>query len=129
MKYLRFVVGHESDDIDTLTGIITEARFLQDDNLLSKKENNLLNKTYKWLNKKLPCPPWSQNNWEYGVSWFKKDAHEFINQMWKIADILKEHGKPVRMLKIDNPGKIVYEDDYQIVAVAWVDVSGSRHHG
>ena len=129
MKYIRFAVGTDTDNIDTLTGIFTEARFLRDDNLLSNHEEELLQETYDWFNENLSSPPWSQNDWVYAVSWFNKDATNHINKMWKIANILKEYGKPVLMIKRDNPGKIVYQDEFQIVAVAWVDVSGVRHNG
>jgi len=39
--------------------------------------------------------------------------------MWEIASLLKEHGVPVRMLRSTNPGKILYQDDYQIVVDEW----------
>jgi hypothetical protein len=39
--------------------------------------------------------------------------------MWEIASLLKEHGVPVRMLRSTNPGKILYQDDYQIVVDKW----------
>jgi hypothetical protein len=128
VKFIRLVVGNPKDDIDTLTGVFSEAALLQDKKLLSKKEAALLQDTYDWFNDNLPCPPWSENNWEYGVSWFKKSANQHINKMWNLANLLKEHNKPVRMLKADNPGKIVYQDDFQVIAVAWVDVSGARHN-
>jgi hypothetical protein len=39
--------------------------------------------------------------------------------MWEIAHLLKEHGVPVRLLRSENPGKVLYEDDYQIVVEEW----------
>ena len=105
-----------------------ESRFLQAGDKLTDRESRHLDVTYNWFSENLPCPPWSQNDWEYAVSWFKKDAHQYINKMWEMANLLKEHGKQVRMLKADNPGKIVYQDEFQVVAVAWVDVSGVRHN-
>ena len=33
--------------------------------------------------------------------------------------LLKEHGVPVRMLRSENPGKVLYEDSYQIVVEEW----------
>jgi hypothetical protein len=39
--------------------------------------------------------------------------------MWEIAHLLKEHGVPVRMLRSENPGKVLYEDSYQIVVEEW----------
>jgi hypothetical protein len=39
--------------------------------------------------------------------------------MWEIASLLKECGIPVRMLRSTNPGKVVYEDEYQVVVEEW----------
>ena len=37
----------------------------------------------------------------------------------EIVALLKEHGVAVRLLRSKNPGKIVYEDDFQIVVREW----------
>jgi hypothetical protein len=39
--------------------------------------------------------------------------------MWEIAHLLKEHDIPVRMLRSASPGKVLYEDFYQIVVEEW----------
>jgi hypothetical protein len=39
--------------------------------------------------------------------------------MWELAALLREHGVPVRMLRSANPGKIVYQDAFQIVVEEW----------
>ena len=38
--------------------------------------------------------------------------------MWDIIALLREHDVPVRVIRSKNPGKIVYEDKYQVVADA-----------
>jgi len=35
--------------------------------------------------------------------------------------LLKRHDVPVRMIKSDRPGYVVYEDGFQIVAVPFAD--------
>lgn len=42
-----------------------------------------------------------------------------FGRMWEIALVLREHGVPVRMLRSKNPGKVLYEDPYQIVVEEW----------
>jgi hypothetical protein len=39
--------------------------------------------------------------------------------MWDLVAILREHDVPVRMLKSKEPGKVLYEDDYQVVVSQW----------
>jgi len=36
-----------------------------------------------------------------------------------LVALLEEHGVPVRMLRSSNPGRVVYEDEYQIVVEEW----------
>jgi hypothetical protein len=115
--YIRFVVGTEDEDYRWLTGIITTARVLRDDGRLEGYEADRLQETYDWLNEHLPCPPFSEGKWSSdAVSWFRDDAGEPLNRMWDIVALLKEHGTPIRVIRTTNPGRIVYEDDFQIVA-------------
>ena len=39
-----------------------------------------------------------------------------LSRIWDIVAILKEHMVQVRMVTSKKPGKIVYADDYQVVA-------------
>jgi hypothetical protein len=39
--------------------------------------------------------------------------------MRELAALLTEHDIPVRMLKARSPGKILYEDRYQVVVREW----------
>lgn len=41
--------------------------------------------------------------------------------MREYAEILKSHGLEVKQLVTDNPGKIVYDDKYQIAAIPFKD--------
>jgi len=66
----------------------------------------------------MPCPPWQESNWiPDAVSWFKDSAQEYISKMYDIVAMLDEHGIPVRILKTEKLASILYEDDYQVVAV------------
>jgi hypothetical protein len=49
------------------------------------------------------------------VTWFKDDAGDAISRMWDLVAILRESGVPVRLLRSTNPGRIAYEDDFQVV--------------
>jgi hypothetical protein len=118
--FIRFVVGGDDDDHRWLTGIITEARLLRDQEGLHAHEVAVLEAAYEWLNRHLPCPPFSTSDWPRdAVTWFKDDAGESIGKMWEIVAILEEHGIPVRMLRSKSPGKILYEDRHQVVALEW----------
>jgi hypothetical protein len=116
--YLRFVVGLDNADHRQLTGVITEARLLRDNDELHDYEDAWLQEQFDWFNAHIPVPPYSKSNWPSGCSaWFKNNgvASEAINRVWEFVNLLKENGKNVRVLKSKKPGYVLYEDDFQIV--------------
>lgn len=118
--FIRFVVGGDAEDHRQLTGLVTEARLLRDRGELSEDEEALLQVVYDWLNKQLPCPPFQSAGWSRNaVAWFKDSATDAIRQMRILAALLELHAQPVRMLRSDNPGKVLYEDSFQIVVEEW----------
>lgn len=119
--FVRFVVGADAENAAWLTGIITEARLLRDRGQLYSHESERLEAAFDWFNEHLPCPPFhakvSSGQWTRdAVAWFRSDAKGPVGRMWDIVAILREHGVAVRMITTGRPGKIVYEDDYQVVA-------------
>ena len=118
--FVRFVVGSDGDHHRSLNGIVTEARFLRDDGRLTNDERVRLEASYEWLNEHVPVPPFSARRWPRDVvSWFKGDAVEPIARMWDLVAILRDHDVSTRMLRSRNPGKILYEDDLQVVVEEW----------
>ncbi|MEW1724444.1 hypothetical protein [Streptomyces sp. NPDC093109] len=51
------------------------------------------------------------------VTWFKASAEDLIKRVDGYLDILAAHGVECRMMRSPDPGRIVYEDDHQIVVV------------
>ena len=118
--FIRFVVGADDEHHRLLTGIITEARLLRDDNKLEPYEEQRLEDLYGWLDTHLPCPPFSSGQFpQDAVAWFKAGSSGFIARMWDIVAIIEDHDVPVRLLKSRNPGKILYEDEYQVLVKEW----------
>ena len=119
--FVRFVVGADCENAAWLTGVISIAREVDDAGQLHRHESDLLAETFAWLNEHLPCPPFSarfrSGIWTRdAVCWFRPEAREPIGHLWSIVAILKEHGVPVRLLTSAKPGRIVYEDRFQVVA-------------
>ena len=119
--FVRFVVGTDAENAAWLTGIITEARLLRDRGELYSHESERLEAIFDWFNEHLPCPPFGKNlgsgEWTRdAVAWFRPEAKGPVGRMWDIVAILKEHGVAARMVTTDKPGRIVYEDAFQVVA-------------
>jgi hypothetical protein len=124
--FVRFVVGADRENAAWLNGVIGEAQRLDAAGELFRHESKQLSETFDWLNENLPCPPFQEKlrsgDWtREAVCWFKPGAGEPLGRIWDIVAVLREHGTPVRMVTARNPGRIVYEDRFQVVAetLAW----------
>jgi len=119
--FIRFVAGPEKEKLNVLHGPITELRLLRDEGALYDYEEQRASEIFDWYNEELPCPPFNESKWPTSaISWFKvnDEAQVFIQKMYDIKSILDEHGVLVRVIKTDDPGMKLYEDDYQVVATA-----------
>jgi len=119
--FVRFVVGADKENSAWLTGVIAEARILSDGGRLYRYESELIEETFSWLNEYLPCPPFKaklrSGEWTRdAVCWFRAEAKKSVGRIWDLVAVLREHGVLVRLVSTEKPGKIVYEDQYQIVA-------------
>lgn len=114
------MVGSDDEHHKALAGIINDAESLRLRGDLTAEEAQHLDEVHAWLNNNLPVPPFKKSRWpKTAVAWFKDDAGESVRRMWDLIAILREHGVAVRMLKSKDPGKVLYEDDYQVVVVEW----------
>lgn len=50
------------------------------------------------------------------ISWFKSAAREPLSRIWLMKAIPDEYGYVVELIKTDDPGVIIYQDGWQIVA-------------
>ena len=119
--FVRFVSGSEAENPYWLTGVFTIARELRDEGKLYRYESEWLEEIYDWFNANLPCPPFQEKRrtgeWtKDAVSWFRDDAKETMKRIWDLVALLRQHEVPIRMVTIDDPGEIVYSDDFQVVA-------------
>jgi hypothetical protein len=118
--FLRFVVGSDGQHHKELTGIFTEARFLRERGGLTEEEETRLEALYEWFNAHVPVPPFSSGTLPRdAVAWFKDDAGDAIARMWDIVALLHEHGVEVRLLRSTNPGRVVYDDQVQVLVEEW----------
>lgn len=120
-RYVRFVAGGFDEDPYDLTGIFTISAELQREGRLSPYEKERLQELWDWFNEHLPLPPFEARlaggQWTRdAVAWFRDGASRMIRPMWDIVAVLREHGESVRFFHSEEPGRIVYADDYQVVA-------------
>ena len=87
---------------------------------LSIEEEEQLEAVFAWLNANLPYPPFASSGWSRNaVAWFKDSAADAIRQFRTLSALLEHHDRGVRMLMSGNPGKMLYEDRFQVVVEEW----------
>ncbi|HEY1122408.1 MAG TPA: hypothetical protein VGE67_12440 [Haloferula sp.] len=90
---------------------------LRDSGKIADYEVEHINELFKWFNETLPCPPFLDSDWSPdAISWFKESAQEIISRFREMIILLDLHGRPVRMITTLDPGSILYEDEFQVVA-------------
>ncbi len=122
--YLRFVVFRMDETSQVEQGVFMAMDELRHGNVLYPYEIELEKELFKWFNKNLKVPGTITDKYGYGtkaISWFKDSAYEHIDKMRSFVQILESHEYKIKQLKTNRPGKIIYEDDYQIAAVPFND--------
>ena len=126
--FLRFVTAELHDESHQELGIFHAAGKLRDSGSLSPSEETLLQEIRDWFNINLEKPnrftsskPPYYRKRQNGISWLKDSAGKHIAKMQEMVALLKHHDVPVRMIKTKRPGYVVYEDEFQIVAVPFAD--------
>lgn len=124
--YLRFVVNAVVEDSNRLQGVFGACYKLSDDGKFTYAEAEQFAALTKWFGKNLKTPDKfvrskNPNAKEKALSWFKDSAKEHISKMREMAELLKNHGISVRMIRENRIGYVVYEDEFQIVAMPFDD--------
>lgn len=127
--YLRFVITDIDEDSERKLGVFHAVANLRREGKLYFYEEELHDSIRQWFNENLERPtrfttskPPFYRKKSRALSWFKDSAREHIARVRGFTVILQSHDIPVRMLKTDRVGYIVYEDEYQVVAEPFFDV-------
>jgi len=115
--FIRFVILKQDRESHSRQGIFQAAIHLRDSGKLAAHEVNWLEDELAWLRMHVESPAClrEQNN-HRAISWFHPRAVRPIEKVRSIAALLVEHGVHVEMIKTDDPGTVIYEDGWQVVA-------------
>jgi hypothetical protein len=125
---IRFAVHQRDPDSLVPGGVIQVLDDLREDGALAPYEDERAAEIMRWLSKNLPEPTRfdrsrSRAGAGRGISWLRHTARAHIRRMHELCAILEDHDVTIRMLTTDRPGRIVYEDEYQVVAEPFADTS------
>ncbi|MEM7412216.1 MAG: hypothetical protein AAF430_18450 [Myxococcota bacterium] len=115
--YVRFAVQGIDAYSSRKQGLLVASSLLLDEGRLEKHEAELVQHLVDWFNEHLRVPS-VLKSWDTirALSWFKASAAKPIGQMWELTHVLRAHGEHVEFFNTDDPGNIIYEDKWQVVA-------------
>lgn len=107
-------------------GFFNSVRYLNENGILEEDRKQQLQDNLEWIEKNLKKHPdfhflEDGNPLHLTMSWLKDNATEHISRMSKLKEILEENDILVEVLEVDTPGKIIYEDEYQVVTIPFAD--------
>ena len=122
--YLRFILPGRASESGSETGIFAAAGELRSEGALAMAEREELTELLAWFETALTTPERTGRGRSKkrrhaaagSISWIKDTAVEHVKRLHRLAEILRDHGCHVALIRSVNPGTVVYEDDHQIIA-------------
>lgn len=111
-------ICHDATLSDTTRplGIFHSAGRLQDSGSVEPWAGERIDEICTWFNFNLPSPRLKRGGWR-AIFWFRSECRHMVQMLWELAAILEEHGVFVELIAHDNPGMIIYNDEFQVAAI------------
>jgi hypothetical protein len=116
-KCVRFITPLIDSDSLVNEGLFVAAHKLRDEGDIPTYEREELRAHLQWFNEHLPLPELLRDRGnERAISWFRTQSQECISRVWSVVQILEENGIAITKITTEDPGYVIYEDEFQIVA-------------
>lgn len=122
-QYVRYQ-GTEPNNRGKFPGIFGLANGLAQDELLNPIDHAWWRSANDWCNKAYPDPSsvdpgvYDRTMNPESQAWFKASAHHLIEKVKGYRLLLDRYGVGCDEVWSDDPGKIIYEDEVQIVVTS-----------
>jgi hypothetical protein len=115
---IRFCLLCRDPQSHSPQGVFQAAIGLRDAERLEPYEEEWLERDLGWLRMHLPSPPCLRDDGNRrAICWFKPTtARRAIDRVRGIVALLAARGLAVRMVTTAEPGSVIYEDPWQVVA-------------
>ena len=115
MKYVRFQSQLMCKGTPSKLGIFQIAYRVRDAHETSVHDANEISKHMEWLKFHLHAPDLHDRDYR-AIFWFKDVAHEPIKRVWEMKPYLEAYGYWIDLISTYDPGRVVYEDGWQVAA-------------
>ncbi len=96
-------------------GVFSMCMQMLSDKVMDEEDEGLYREIDKWFAEILPFPPQCRRR-EKVICYFKTDnSQEMINLIQPVLWLLDKYKHPYYVVYTNDPGEIVYEDEYQVV--------------
>lgn len=117
---VQATVRNERGGFSGVFGLVNRLAFNGE---LSAEEDRFRRDANRWYDAAYPNPShadptvYDHELNPHAAAWFKITAGELVERVEGYLAILDRHGVGYEILRTDRPGRIIYEDPYQVVAV------------
>lgn len=126
---IRFCTHYRSSLSHSPEGVFQAAFELRNQGKLEQYEEDWLEEELRWLRMHLPSPGCLREDGnERAICWFKPDAQRAIEKVRGIVALLETKDVFVQQVATAQPGAIIYEDKWQVVAKPWRRGAGKRRY-
>ena len=114
-KYVRIQGKALARNTMYAKGVFSLINQMAEKGIMEEEDVGLFHEVDDWFVENLPWPPQCQRQ-EPVVCWFKTDSSvEMMKMIRPILWLLERYNQTYYLVYTNNPGEIVYEDEYQVV--------------
>lgn len=119
--YVRFVCSETISGKKSRLGVFAALDYAEESELAPGWALTEIGQLYGWFQENLAFPDrysksGGKGHGQPGLSWFRAEADEHIQRMYRLKAALEECGVHVDVFTTRDPGEIIYRDAHQIVA-------------
>ena len=117
MSYVRIQVRY-CGRTGKPVGIFCACHHLRRRGVLPAEDDALFQQVEDWFIEHLPQPAFYQDgNPDKAITWFKAEAVDMLERLGPLRTLLDKHGVRYDIVRTDDPGRIIYEDPWQVAVV------------
>lgn len=120
--YIRFITKYKDELQETNTGVFQALGYLIRSEATFQYDKEKLEEIRNWFNSNLEKPNRfnkhsNQHKSNIAISWFKDSASSHLAKMYDLIPIFQNYNLNIDIIKKENPGYKVFEDEYQVVTI------------